>query len=103
MKTNFDIEKFIESGSINNELDLERAMIADRKLRLLSKDSLHFKIPSLRNLSYSYPYMHDGRFKTLREVLNHYTEQKIPLTSNEKTDIIAFLLTLNDVDFVFGN
>ena len=43
MKTNFDIEKFIESGSINNELDLERAMIADRKLRLLSKDSLHFK------------------------------------------------------------
>jgi len=66
-----------------------------------TKDSLHFKIPSLRNLSYSYPYMHDGRFKTLREVLNHYTEQKIPLTSNEKADIIAFLLTLNDADFVF--
>ena len=66
-----------------------------------SKDSLHFKIPSLRNLSYSYPYMHDGRFKTLREVLNHYAEQKIPLTSNEKADIIAFLLTLNDADFVF--
>jgi cytochrome c peroxidase len=66
-----------------------------------TKDSLHFKIPSLRNLSYSYPYMHDGRFKTLREVLNHYMEQKIPLTSNEKADIIAFLLTLNDVDFVF--
>jgi cytochrome c peroxidase len=66
-----------------------------------SKDSLHFKIPSLRNLSYSYPYMHDGRFKTLREVLNHYTKQKIPLTSNEKADIISFLLTLNDADFVF--
>ena len=66
-----------------------------------TKDSLHFKIPSLRNLSYSYPYMHDGRFKTLREVLNHYTEQKIPLTSNEKADIISFLLTLNDADFVF--
>jgi cytochrome c peroxidase len=66
-----------------------------------SKDSLHFKIPSLRNLTYSYPYMHDGRFKTLREVLNHYTEHKIPLTSNEKADIISFLLTLNDADFVF--
>jgi cytochrome c peroxidase len=66
-----------------------------------SKDSLHFKIPSLRNLTYSYPYMHDGRFKTLREVLNHYTKQKIPLTSNEKADIISFLLTLNDADFVF--
>ena len=66
-----------------------------------TKDSLHFKIPSVRNLSYSYPYMHDGRFKTLLEVLNHYTEQKIPLTSNEKADIISFLITLNDADFVF--
>ena len=66
-----------------------------------TKDSLHFKIPSIRNLSYSYPYMHDGRFKTLREVLNHYTGKKIPLTSNEKADIISFLLTLNDADFVF--
>jgi cytochrome c peroxidase len=45
--------------------------------------------------------MHDGRFKTLREVLNHYTEHKISLTSNEKADIISFLLTLNDADFVF--
>jgi cytochrome c peroxidase len=66
-----------------------------------TKDSLHFKIPSVRNLSYSYPYMHDGRFKTLREVLNHYTTQKLMLSSNEKADIIAFLLTLNDTDFVF--
>lgn len=66
-----------------------------------TKDSLHFKIPSVRNLSYSYPYMHDGRFKTLRDVLNHYTKQYIILSSNEKADIIAFLLTLNDADFVF--
>jgi antitoxin component HigA of HigAB toxin-antitoxin module len=43
MKTHFDIENFIESGAINNEMDLERAMIADRKLRLLSKESVHFK------------------------------------------------------------
>lgn len=43
MKTHFDIEKFIEQGSINNDLDFERAMIVDRKLRLLSKNSVHFK------------------------------------------------------------
>lgn len=79
-----------------------------------SKDSLLFKIPSLRNLSYTYPYMHDGRFKKLNEVLNHYTNEilmtdnlaselnkGISLTSIEKADLISFLLTLNDKDFVF--
>src|SRR5688500_13683171 len=43
MKKSFDIEKLIESGVIENELDYERAMIADRKLRLLSKENAHFK------------------------------------------------------------
>lgn len=77
-----------------------------------TKDSLQFKIPSLRNLTYTYPYMHDGRFRKIRAVLNHYTDTtrqnglrddrtKLELTSNEKTDLVAFLLTLNDSDFVF--
>ena len=79
-----------------------------------STDSLVFKIPSLRNLSYTYPYMHDGRFKKLRQVIKHYTsgiqesttlsrslQQGIPLSSNEQTDLIAFLLTLDDRSFVF--
>lgn len=78
-------------------------------------DSLKFKTPSLRNLQYSYPYMHDGRFKKLSEVLNHYVKgidnrpglakelaNKIPLSSTEKVDLIAFLLTLNDKKFVFN-
>ncbi|WP_194139430.1 hypothetical protein [Flavobacterium hungaricum] len=43
MKTHFDLEKIIESGIITNELDYERALISDRKLRLLAKDSVHFK------------------------------------------------------------
>lgn len=77
-------------------------------------DSLRFKVPSLRNLSYTYPYMHDGRFATLKEVIHHYTngiktsttlshhlKDLIPLTANEKVDLIAFLLTLNDKEFVF--
>ena len=79
------------------------------------KDSLLFKIPSLRNLSYSYPYMHDGRFKKLNQVLNHYTgsihenplisnelTKSIVLTPNEKNDLIAFLLTLNDSTFIYN-
>jgi len=43
MKTHPDIERLIESGVISNELDHERAMIADRKLRLLAKENEHFK------------------------------------------------------------
>ena len=78
-----------------------------------SKDSLAFKIPSLRNLRYTKPYMHDGRFETLREVLNHYkyqfksTPEKtsykgLELTSTEEVDLTTFLLTLNDQSFVFN-
>jgi cytochrome c peroxidase len=70
------------------------------------EDSLKFKVPTLRNIQFTFPYMHDGRFKKLREVVNHYATtdkltQPIPLNSNEKTDIIAFLLTLTDNDFLF--
>lgn len=43
MKTHFDIEKMVESNFISNELDYERALIADRKLRILEKDNIHFK------------------------------------------------------------
>lgn len=79
------------------------------------KDKEKFKVPSLRNLSYTYPYMHDGRFMTLKEVINHYTSgiqhsetlspqlnTSITLNSNEKVDLISFLLTLNDKEFVFN-
>jgi len=38
MKTHFDIEQIVKSGKIDNVLDLERALIADRKLRLLVKE-----------------------------------------------------------------
>jgi cytochrome c peroxidase len=73
-----------------------------------------FKVPSLRNIEYTYPYMHDGRFKKLRQVINHYTDgikqspslspilqKPIILTPNEKVDLVAFLLTLSDRAFVF--
>ncbi len=84
------------------------------KITKQPKDSLLFKVPSLRNLKYTFPYMHDGRFERLREVLNHYSNgivnsptlssrlrNGIALNSREKTDLLAFLRTLNDQKFVF--
>lgn len=71
-------------------------------------DYLRFKTPTLRNLRYTYPYMHDGRFKTLRQVLDHYsptTPAENPaykLSAEQKTDLLAFLRTLNDSAFVFN-
>ena len=78
-----------------------------------SRDSLKFKTPSLRNIGMSYPYMHDGRFRTLRQSIDHYVtgitggptlavEYKTPIVLNEKnkTDLIAFLKTLTDDVFL---
>lgn len=73
------------------------------------EDSLKFKTPSLRNVVMTSNYMHDGRFNTLFQVLNHYISEiqnsatldpllvnKIPLTTAERNDIVAFLRTLSD-------
>lgn len=82
MKTNFDIEKFIENGSITNELDLERAMIADRKLRLLSKENVHFKNlrKKLRDLIEDYENREWSN-------LDNITEEKV--IESDKSEIIA--------------
>lgn len=66
-----------------------------------------FKTPSLRNLSYTYPYMHDGRYKHIRDAIQHYAQvgiapnKPINLSPIEQTNLIAFLLTLNDSHFIF--
>lgn len=86
-------------------------------ITLNEADRYKFKVPSLRNLRYTAPYMHDGRFYTLDAVLDQYalhTKQTanldpllqqagttgIPLTAAEKSDLLAFLNTLNDQQFV---
>ncbi len=78
-------------------------------------DSLQFKIPTLRNIEFSQPYMHDGRFKTIAEALKHYSygidssgnfkskiNGNIQLSSNDRVDLLAFLLTLTDKSFLFN-
>ncbi|MBK9283930.1 MAG: cytochrome-c peroxidase [Sphingobacteriaceae bacterium] len=77
-------------------------------------DKYKFKTPSLRNIAITGPYMHDGRFTTLQQCLNHYNTPFtntvnldpllqtgiISLSNQDKTDIINFLHTLTDYKFI---
>lgn len=111
-------EPLFTNGNFENNGLARDSLLKDNgrmKITADSRDSLKFKVPSLRNIEYSYPYMHDGRFKKLSEVLNHYTngihssktlakqlQKPIVLSANEKVDVISFLLTLSDKEFVFN-
>ncbi|WP_198659380.1 cytochrome-c peroxidase [Winogradskyella aurantiaca] len=101
----------------NNGLD---ATFTDLGLGAITGDPTDngkFRSPSLRNLAYTAPYMHDGRFDSLEEVIDFYSEglqasptidplmKKIDqggvqLTDQDKADLIAFLLTLTDPSFL---
>lgn len=79
-------------------------------------DSGRFKTPTLRNVALTAPYMHDGRFETLEEVIDHYnsggvasatvdpfmkyTTGGLELSPVQKTQLIAFLHTLTDTAFI---
>lgn len=101
----------------NNGLD---AFPEDKGLGLVTgdpRDDGKFKSPTLRDLAYTAPYMHDGRFETLDEVINHYSEGLVysetidplmkkvaeggvQLSAEEKADLKAFLLSLSDPSFI---
>lgn len=86
----------------------------------LEEDKGKFRIPSLRNVELTAPYMHDGRFKTLDEVIDHYSTgivnsnnldgrlmenngssaKKFNISVQDKKDIIAFLKTLTDYQMI---
>lgn len=103
----------------NNGLD---NMFSDLGLGAVTgdpNDNGKFKTPSLRNLKFTAPYMHDGRFNTLDEVINHYSEGikssatidplikkvnqgGVQLSTQDKMDLKAFLLALSDNDFVIN-
>ncbi|MEY2905005.1 MAG: hypothetical protein RJA52_1021 [Bacteroidota bacterium] len=75
-------------------------------------DNGKFRVPTLRNIALTAPYMHDGRFQTLEEVLEHYSRgghgvsnedvniRPFPLSDQDKKDLIAFLATLTDTSFI---
>ena len=98
----------------NNGLPINSFQDSGRyRITVDPNDIYKFKVPSLRNLGFTAPYMHDGRFATLSQVLNHYSSGVastlnldpslsggIPLTTQEKNDLLSFLTTLNDYSFL---
>ncbi|MNJ97502.1 Cytochrome c551 peroxidase precursor [compost metagenome] len=104
---------FTDHSYRNNGLDLSFSDEGRFLITQEESDKGKFKVPSLRNVALTYPYMHDGRFFTLNDVLNHYSngiqhtptldpllENGIPLPGNEKSVLIAFLKTLSDYDLL---
>lgn len=107
----------VNSGPKNNGLDLVSTDDFGAFETFPANTSLNgaFKIPTLRNISLGSPYMHDGRFQTLLQVVEHYNSgvknhqnlspflkgldgnpQQLNLTQEQKAALVAFLYTLTD-------
>lgn len=111
-------EMFMTNEFRNNALDVEPfSDLGLGAITLNVLDNGKFKIPTLRNIEFTSPYMHDGRFETLEEVIDHYSDNLresttvdplmkkisqggLQLTNQEKQDLIAFLKTLSEPNFV---
>jgi cytochrome c peroxidase len=114
---------FTNNGYHNNGLDSEYSSdhegIAQGRYRItfLPEDLGKFKVPTLRNIGASAPYMHDGRFATLDDVLDHYAHgiqasstldsilppDGMALTTEERQAILSFLDALTDEKFMTDN
>lgn len=102
--TNFEYENI---GLYENYADSGRARITE-----LSVDNGKFKVPTLRNVALTAPYMHDGSFASLEAVIDHFNTGGVPhankselikplgLTEQEKADLVAFLGSLTDDSFL---
>ena len=110
-------QMFMDNQFHNNGLDTEPFIDSGRaKVTGNADDYGKFKTPTLRNIEFSAPYMHDGRFLNLEEVIEHYNSggnysstvdplmKKIgiglQLTNQEKNDLVAYLKTLSDYNFI---
>jgi len=111
---NFENDQYM-----NNGLDSDASMVDTGREQVTqdANDKGKFKVPSLRNIALTAPYMHDGRFQTLEQVVNHYNagiqesatvdptvlntkDTGLFLTEQDKEDIVRFLQTLTDETFV---
>lgn len=110
---------FTDNSFRNNGLPVNPVVndVGRYRVTELATDYYKFKVPSLRNIEKTAPYMHDGRLFTLEAVLEHYNSGVtasetldpilnkngvlgIPLTPAEKTKVIAFLKTLTDNQYL---
>ena len=107
---------FQSQGFANNGLDAVAADPGRAQVTANSADQGKFAVPSLRNIALTAPYMHDGRFETLEQVIEHYTtgvkrsatldpnlakhpNGGVPLSAGDKKALAAFLRTLTDRQF----
>ena len=106
---------FTDNSFRNNGLSQNEFLKDSGRMRITgeSADSLKFRVPSLRNVSVTQSYMHDGRFYSLGQVVEHYRtgikqsatldsslRDGIELTKHEKYDLVLFLQTLTDSSFL---
>ena len=104
---NFTNNLFENNGIYLNYVDSGRARIT-----LNTNDAGKFKVPTLRNVELTAPYMHDGSFSTLEDVIDHYSSggkghrnqsnlvAGFSITATEKNDLINFLKSLTDHEFI---
>jgi len=110
----YTTEDFKDIGLDANYADLGRGAVTK-----VTTDNGTFRVPSLRNVALSAPYMHDGRYKTLSDVIDHYSHgimnspnldpqlrdstgraMQMNIPEADKQALIAFLSTLTDFDLV---
>jgi cytochrome c peroxidase len=101
----------------NNGLDSAFYDLGRYKITKRAGDEGKFSVPSLRNVAVTAPYMHDGRFRTLEEVVEHYCtgmrrsatldpnlakhpDGGVPLSADDKRALVAFLKTLTDEKYL---
>lgn len=106
----FQSQNFANNGLDDHFTDLGRAKVTGR-----ASDLGKFSVPSLRNVAVTGPYMHDGRFRTLEEVVEHYVsgvkrsptldpnlakhpDGGVPLTAADQQALVAFLCTLTEMN-----
>lgn len=104
---NFTNYAFENNGLYKNYLDEGRKRLTGKET-----DQARFKVPTLRNIELSAPYMHDGSMQSLEEVVEHYQTggsqhanksalvQPLNLSEVEKRQLVAFLLSLTDQNFI---
>jgi cytochrome c peroxidase len=107
---------FTDHTFANNGIDAAKTLddFPDKGLGAISGDPYDngkFKVPTLYNIALTSPYMHDGRFRTLKEVIDHYNSGGHPsptvnslirplgFTEIEKEQLLSFLHTLTDTTF----
>jgi cytochrome c peroxidase len=111
----FQSQAFANNGSDGAFTDIGREKVTGK-----ASDRGKFSVPSLRNVALTAPYMHDGRFRTLEDVVEHYStgvprsptldpnlakhpDGGVPLSADDKRALVAFLKTLTDEQFLAQN